>query len=673
MKNLSEKREKTISHKIPLPSDWRSTKYYLFKSWDYTKFGNNSSISTAILISCMTVYRGWEGHYFNFIATDQDSNVELKVYNNYYYNYRHDTLEADDVSELYAHVLLLGMTKRFFDDKEPDLLFRSVLKYKHKSTREKEIAIPVNWIKNIKRQMDALPKLKVSIMKFLLSSTESKCKTIISELMGAEMIAFKAGINFMFQDPLTAAHTQKYVVKEMMLLKRCLINMRSLTDDERELCCLLYPGKFIPPVSEFANIAFCTVYQYKHGEVYADLIDCPHKSELKELVRSHLSGPIMWHEYNFYEKRILREIGVSQYYGSFFEEHEPLLKLISIEMETTVTYCDSKEENKEVSRLGKCEVCIINDAKYTCPKCEVKTCCLDCLKIHKKELECDGIRDKTKYIPLKKMTQMDFMSDYYFLEECTRYVADRKRDKIKKYTIYNKELPTHLFRLRAAARQRKITLRFLLSNFTKHRINTTKLNFKSQIIHWKVEWNFPNVGDKVLTFYDDNCLEGDTIESLLDKYLNPDSIIEVPGRKQLEFYQAKGIDQLKILLKAEGVRKSSNRYYELDHKLSLNENLANKTIVEFPVIVIVFEEVARELDIIQSDDEDETEKLHYNQVIGNTSGKRQSHTEGTPENIKKKRVTQNSSTKNYLFSSEIDGNSSDSSAADDGMTTEEEK
>lgn len=198
------------------------------------------------------------------------------------------------------------------------------------------------------------------------------------------------------------------------------------------------------------------------------------------------------------------------------------------------------------------------------------------------------------------MTQLDFMSDYHFLEECTRYVADRKRDKIKKYTIYNKELPTHLFRLRAAANQRKTTLRFLLSNFTKHRINTTKLDFRKQIIYWKVEWNFPNVGESTLTFFDDVCAEGDTIGSLLEKYLNPESEVDIPGRKQLEYYQGKGVDALRILLKAEGVRKSSNRYYELDYRLSLRENLAGKTIVEFPVIAVVFEEVAQELDIIHS-------------------------------------------------------------------------
>lgn len=61
------------------------------------------------------------------------------------------------------------------------------------------------------------------------------------------------------------------------------------------------------------------------------------------------------------------------------------------------------------SRFDNCEVCGIK-AQYTCPKCEVRTCSLTCVNIHKKELECDGIRDKTKFIPLTSFTDLDLLS-----------------------------------------------------------------------------------------------------------------------------------------------------------------------------------------------------------------------------------------------------------------------
>lgn len=324
-KVIKDNKDKTPSKKIPVPSDWRAAKSYLYKSWNYNTYGKNSSQATAILISCMTAYKGWEGHYFNFIATDQDRNMDLKVYDSYNYNYRHDNLAADDVSALYAHVLILAMTRRFFDDDEPDVFFRSVLKYAHKETRDKTFAIPINWIRAIKSQMDTLPKLKTSIIKFLQASPETKCKNIVNELMGAEMTTFKAAINFVYQAPLTEAHTQKFIIDEMLMLKRCLVRMRLLTPEERELVCLLYPGKYVPPVELYPNIAFCTVYQYKQGEGYADLIDCPHKDTLKELVRTSLRGPIQLHEYANHERRMLREIGVTECYGSYFEAAEPLL------------------------------------------------------------------------------------------------------------------------------------------------------------------------------------------------------------------------------------------------------------------------------------------------------------------------------------------------------------
>lgn len=92
-------------------------------------------------------------------------------------------------------------------------------------------------------------------------------------------------------------------------------------------------------------------------------------------------------------------------------------------------------------RLGECEVCGDNDAIYTCPKCEVKTCCLTCVRIHKKELNCDGVRDRTKFIRIKNFTNTDLLSDYRLLEECARFVYSVKRDEKKRFTRIDKDLP----------------------------------------------------------------------------------------------------------------------------------------------------------------------------------------------------------------------------------------
>ncbi|XP_058832955.1 box C/D snoRNA protein 1 [Topomyia yanbarensis] len=264
-------------------------------------------------------------------------------------------------------------------------------------------------------------------------------------------------------------------------------------------------------------------------------------------------------------------------------------------------------------RLGLCEVCNSCQAKYTCPKCEIKSCCLKCINNHKKELKCDGIRDRTKYIPLRKMTKMEMMSDYYFLEECTRFVDDRKRDKIKRYTRYNKVLPSSLFRMRSAARERGTTLRFLLQNFTRNQRNTSQLNYSTGVIHWRVEWCFPNA--EGLVFVDERCDENEKVFVLLNKYLEAGSSENLPGKNKLEFYQSRGLNRLRVLLKAEGVSRCKNRFFELKPKQSLKENLQGKTIVEYPVIYVIFKEASDGFDVIESDDDVEAEtKLYQNHL-----------------------------------------------------------
>lgn len=48
----------------------------------------------------------------------------------------------------------------------------------------------------------------------------------------------------------------------------------------------------------------------------------------------------------------------------------------------------------------------------------------------------------------------------------------------------------HLHKLRCTAAQRGVTLRFLPPNFTRHKHNTTYLDWKTKKIDWKVEWKF---------------------------------------------------------------------------------------------------------------------------------------------------------------------------------------
>lgn len=195
-----------------------------------------------------------------------------------------------------------------------------------------------------------------------------------------------------------------------------------------------------------------------------------------------------------------------------------------------------------------CEVCSALPSRYTCPKCEVKTCSLKCVTIHKKELFCNGIRDRTKFVALKQMRKQDFMSDYYFLEECTRYAQNRKTDTIKRYTSYNRDLPIHLNRLRQAARRRTTNLKYLLQNFLRHRENTTYYCYKEKKIFWRIKWIFINANEngKIVCYNDERCDEEKFLWELLDKYINPNCLELVPEKRILEYYQSKGMQNIKV-------------------------------------------------------------------------------------------------------------------------------
>uniref|UniRef100_A0A1Y1M1X0 Box C/D snoRNA protein 1 n=1 Tax=Photinus pyralis TaxID=7054 RepID=A0A1Y1M1X0_PHOPY len=257
---------------------------------------------------------------------------------------------------------------------------------------------------------------------------------------------------------------------------------------------------------------------------------------------------------------------------------------------------ETSESVPSSSKLGSCEVCARNEAQYTCPRCEVKTCCLACAKVHKQELECSGIRDRTKYIPINKFTNLDLSSDYRLLEEITRSVDLLKKNSSRKPTRLNHELPNHLYKLSKATTARKTTLKFLPRNFVRHKRNTTRLHFASDVVYWHIDWIFPNADN--LKLCDDNVPETERLSTLTHRHLaNENKLI----RERLQYYIAVDLPGIKLLLKAE--QKPGQKYYELDPLESLKDNLRNKIIIEYPTIHVVLKEHLHLYDVIESDEE----------------------------------------------------------------------
>lgn len=291
-------------------------------------------------------------------------------------------------------------------------------------------------------------------------------------------------------------------------------------------------------------------------------------------------------------------------------------------------------------RLGNCEVCGCKPAKYTCPRCEVKTCCLRCNKIHKLELECSGQRDKAKFIQKDKFTNLDLLNDYRFMEEVSRFVGISRKGS----WLARKPIKRFFLKLSQQALKRGITLKFLPENFSRHKRNTTKFDVNRQIIDWHVDWVFVNSENYKIS--EQEVPDNVPISKLLAKYLNSENKVI---QEILSYYQTAGLPNIKLLLKAE--QRTKGRFFEIDAACTLREALRNKVIVEYPTIFLVFKEQGSFYKIIDSDDEEGEEAKKPNKsgqdVINNMIQKSESD------------ERQSQSQKNLLFVSDNDDDGDD--------------
>ncbi|XP_066293721.1 box C/D snoRNA protein 1-like [Branchiostoma lanceolatum] len=242
----------------------------------------------------------------------------------------------------------------------------------------------------------------------------------------------------------------------------------------------------------------------------------------------------------------------------------------------------------------KCESCDEATPKYRCPRCERLSCSLPCVKKHKADHDCDGVRDKTAYVPVKEFTERHLLSDYRFLEEVDRKVDNANRDVQAHKRTNNKFMNL----LRTKARLSGATLKLLPTGFTRRRQNTTQFNRKLQMMNWRVEWSFPQAE----AFYSDKWVPEDTVlKTALQKYVDPEKANAVI-RHRLKAYCSREISNMHLLMKVEERRANSIRYEELQADMTLKENLRGKVVVEFPTILVVLAEQIHKYKLVGEED-----------------------------------------------------------------------
>ncbi|KAH8175657.1 HIT zinc finger domain-containing protein [Sarocladium implicatum] len=169
-----------------------------------------------------------------------------------------------------------------------------------------------------------------------------------------------------------------------------------------------------------------------------------------------------------------------------------------------------------------CAICHVSPPKYKCPRCNIQTCSLGCIKKHKVWSECSGERDATAYVkPSKLRTPAGVDHDYNFLhgiemsvERSERLLIGERglvqteelrpltmqevkwktgRDGKKRKVVTTRvlrEAKGRVFERFLAQRLKKLNVRILCApmGMARQKENNTTLNRRSGRINWQVEW-----------------------------------------------------------------------------------------------------------------------------------------------------------------------------------------
>uniref|UniRef100_A0A8C2XUL4 Box C/D snoRNA protein 1 n=2 Tax=Cyclopterus lumpus TaxID=8103 RepID=A0A8C2XUL4_CYCLU len=244
-----------------------------------------------------------------------------------------------------------------------------------------------------------------------------------------------------------------------------------------------------------------------------------------------------------------------------------------------------EEELKGTKRkmsLSNCAVCGSEEAKYRCPACLGNSCSLLCVKKHKEDTGCSGVRNKTAFVTLSDFDEMALLNDYRLLEDTGRFAGGATRDKL----IQTPRSTLKAKRLAANARKMNLTLRFLPITFTRSKENSTVFFTKEKLFLWHLKVIFPQSSTE---FSQRRVSDRQTLEQILTPYIHPTESDPVT-RQKLKMYVRTPFDHVKVFMKAEGRKANSVRFHELDIYKTLRDNLSYKTLIEYPVLHVVLED-----------------------------------------------------------------------------------
>ncbi|XP_037063065.1 box C/D snoRNA protein 1 isoform X3 [Peromyscus leucopus] len=250
--------------------------------------------------------------------------------------------------------------------------------------------------------------------------------------------------------------------------------------------------------------------------------------------------------------------------------------------------------------MSRCQTCGTEEAKYRCPRCLRYSCSLPCVKKHKAELPCNGVRDKTAYVSLQHFTEMNLLSDYRFLEDVARTADQVSRDTFLRRPKRKK----YLFFMKNRARKQGIFLRLLPNGFSKRKENSTVFDHRKQQFFWHVKLQFPQ---SQAEYVEKRVPDDKTINEILKPYIDPEKSDPVIRQRLKAYVHSK--TGVQILMRVENMQQNFVRYYELDPNKSLLDNLRNKVIIEYPTLHVVLKGSSNDMQLLHQVKSEPTQKF----------------------------------------------------------------
>ena len=232
-----------------------------------------------------------------------------------------------------------------------------------------------------------------------------------------------------------------------------------------------------------------------------------------------------------------------------------------------------------------CQVCGKNDAKYICPACKIHTCCLECVKRHKIENNCTGVKPKTEFVPLSDMNEMTLVKDCNLLDTVANKASFIKSQGSLKTQKKNEKWKKMLSK---ACVDRGITVQFMPNMSSRAKENKTKYNDSQKKVFWTLKWRFRSAEHKLeyerlIDMIDENATILDTLKSVIQTSPN-------------DYVSSLDINNVDVLLVAEGAK--GGGHYQVEKEYTIQESLFAKTVIEYPIFDIVQKECLSEWKIV---------------------------------------------------------------------------